>query len=248
MSILDFIFKHKHVDESFEDQEKEVRAWIDACFQKYPEAEKKDLASTGCDTVQGGKGEYGRDLNNPIPVNGPEGELKYLGMLTPMVFFHRLGSVFSAYYNRHLDVYELVSIRSRCWDILYFDMFHPRRSTLAPKSFKLADYHKLFCSVPFVRGTNRYDVTFPHAIPDILKERIGGSLGEKIANKVLPDILGKNFKRPANHYEQALKILKVVDGQTALGGQPIVKTSENTYRVFTTHPHDMKRQDRDSPD
>ncbi len=241
MGIFNFLFSSRHTDESEEEQAREVHAWINGCFEKFPDAGKIRLASNGCDKIQGGKGVYGRCMENPIPVNGPSGELKYLGMLSPVIFFHRLGSLYSTGYGRHLDIYESVSMRSRRWDLLYFDMFHPRRSRVAPSGFKMHDYHKIFCSVSFVRGTNEFDKTFPHAIPDLMRERIGGSLGEKIANKVLPHILGKNFKRPLDHHKQVQSILKTIDGQTSLDGEPVVK-KDNVYQSFSIQAHNEKEQ------
>ena len=97
-------FRHKHIDEPYQDQAKEMQFWIDKFLKQHPEILRIELASEGCDIVNGSAGEFGRNAKNPIPVNAPTGELQYLNMLTPHSLFHRLGSIFSSYFRRHLDI------------------------------------------------------------------------------------------------------------------------------------------------
>lgn len=71
-------------------------------------------AGGGVDTIPGAVGEFGRCLTNPIPVNGPLGELTWLSRLLTVsgakVFFHRLGSIGT------IDLFETVSEDGSMWD------------------------------------------------------------------------------------------------------------------------------------
>src|SRR5262249_40522622 len=66
------------------------------------------LRGVDCDEIAGAVGEFGRDPRNPIPVNGPLGELTYLSSLrtvdSQLIMFHRLGS------TSNVDIYEMVSL------------------------------------------------------------------------------------------------------------------------------------------
>jgi hypothetical protein len=42
----------------------------------------KVKSAVSCDMIPGASGDFGRDLKNPIPVNGPLGEVIYLSSLT----------------------------------------------------------------------------------------------------------------------------------------------------------------------
>jgi len=88
------------------------------------------------DEVPGGSGEFGRDVNNPIPANGPFGEAQYLSSLITEsgvpIAFQRLSA------NGPIDVYETVTFDGRDWDVLYLTKFFPRKSRRAPKGFRFA--------------------------------------------------------------------------------------------------------------
>jgi hypothetical protein len=92
-----------------------------------PEPLRAKLSSgVACDEVEGAIGDFGRAVRNPIPVNGPLGELIYLSNLRTMksqkIMFHRLGSLGG------IDAYEVVSLDGEVWDILFLDLYHPRKS------------------------------------------------------------------------------------------------------------------------
>lgn len=203
MKFINRIFCLGHIDED-----------CDAQLHDIPAPLREGLMSGGCDKLESGHGEFGRCLANPIPANGPNGECKYLSMLKPRVVFHRLGSMISIQLGRVIDLYEVVTLDRTKWDILYFDFHHPRRSRLSPKGFTLRDYHKIFNNSLLALGTNRFDKTFPHGIPAIMKERISGSLGEKSHNKVLPmDLMNKDFRRPKDYLIRVSNIIKTLDTQ-----------------------------------
>lgn len=191
-------FKKRFKDESLDDQKKDIK--------DMPEA----LDGLICDTLPNATGEFGRSLSNPIPVNGPIGEIKYLNRLRTTdggLLFHRLGS------SNTFDIYEVVSQGGKFWDILYFDMYHPCRSTEIPKGYKFSEFHEIFSRTSIAYGTNRFDRNFPFGLSDMIKERIGGILGLKISEKY-KQIIGEKsmFIKPINHIE-CLKRLKV-NGQT----------------------------------
>ena len=90
------------------------------------------LACEDCDQIPGAEGPIGHSFNNPIPVNGQLGTYKYLAKLrislgTPLLF-HRIGSMKSEKTKYLVDVYELVDSSGKHWDLLFIDMYHPRRS------------------------------------------------------------------------------------------------------------------------
>jgi len=89
-----------------------------------------------CDELPGADGEFGRSFTNPIPVNGPIGEILYLSnLMVPdrnHIMFHRIGS------KDEIDVFETVSLDGTKWDILFLHLYHPRKSRLAPRGYSIA--------------------------------------------------------------------------------------------------------------
>ena len=166
------------------------------------------LEGENCDEITGAIGEFGRIPTNPIPVNGPLGEIKYLSRLHikngPGVIFHRLGSVNVPQLNLPVDVFETVSLDGEVWDILYISMYHPRRSTKIPKSYVFSKFDKLLSLLPMGFGTLKCDPNFPFTIDQFI-ERDLDIFGTGITNKRLAEryrefIVDKDkFKRPTDH-------------------------------------------------
>jgi hypothetical protein len=81
-----------------------------------------------------GTGPFGFIETNPIPVNGPIGQLAYLSKLEThsgqRILFHRLGAMGT------VDVFEAVSFNGCEWFILFVEFYHPRRSRLTPDGFR----------------------------------------------------------------------------------------------------------------
>jgi hypothetical protein len=98
----------------------------------------KIQANHECDEVPWAEGEFGFDPSNPIPVNGPIGEIAYLSKLRTIagerLFFHRVGSVANS-----SDKFEAVTFSGSQWFSLYLNMYFPRRSRHAPAGFVLID-------------------------------------------------------------------------------------------------------------
>lgn len=138
------------------------------------------ISGASVDQLANGSGEFGFSSTNPIPCNGSLGEVTYLSRLLygpqkEKVFFHRLGTV-----NRNIDKYELITL-SGVRAIVYLDMYHPRKSRLAPKGFSLQP------DTILIRGINQCLSTFPHnlhqEIMEFTKRSIGFPLADSDAKK-----------------------------------------------------------------
>ncbi len=154
------------------------------------------LGGASCDEVAGATGEFGTRLSNPIPVNGPIGELIYLSNLrvapanTP-IMFHRLGSI------RGIDVFEIVSFDGAAWDFLFFDMYHPRKSHVSPPGYQMAT-GKDRKSMLF--GTNEFVASFPDQLMDAISRTYDRSIGVKMRPKEVHEAIERGrFKRPDAH-------------------------------------------------
>lgn len=193
-------FKKKFKDESFEDQRSDL--------EKFPvELSGKALAGLDCDSLPNASGEFGRCITNPIPVNGPIGEIKYLNRLMTRdggLIVHRLGSC------NELDVYEVVSMGGEIWDILYFDMYHPRRSTITPSNYSFNKFHEIFTRLAIGYSINSFDQDFPFGLSNHIEKNIGGSLGKTFAERYEGVVKDRTkFVRPIDHIER-LKQVKFV--------------------------------------
>jgi hypothetical protein len=160
------------------------------------------LKGENCDQLMGSNGPFGQSMTNPIPVNGWFGTLKYFWRLqTPFnkgLYFHRIGKARSQV-SQTIDVYETVSADRKIWDILYFDMFHPRRSNLAPEGYRLRPYDKVIDSVQFAFGTNTRLANFPHDLPEVLDNNPEMSRFAKVCSK---NISMNDFSKPDYHAEK----------------------------------------------
>ena len=153
----------------------------------------KVITGASVDKLSGATGHFGFDLENPIPVNGAIGELAYLSRLETnqkeQLLFHRIGAV------NMIDVFEAVTYSGSSWYIFFMDFYHPRRSKLAPKGFRIAALPRQFS------GFNKYCPNFPY---DFLEkkesERNSGLLMAYIpSNNILSQIKNQVFKRPEIH-------------------------------------------------
>jgi hypothetical protein len=187
-------FKKKFKDETREEQLADVSNAPDPIRQQI-------VSGEDCDQISGASGEFGKNENNPVPVNGIMGEIKYLNRLRHKgkgFIFHRLKSI-DKIHDGLIDVYEIVSVDGLYWDVLYFDMYHPRRSTLAPGGYSFSDFHPMFSKLAVGFGANEFDKEFPFGIPKMLGEK-HGSFGQALAKKLSGDFLkDKKFNRPVEH-------------------------------------------------
>lgn len=149
-----------------------------------------------CDMIQGAEGEFGRSFKNPIPVNGPIGEVLYLSSLASnngnFIFAHRLGAI------DDIDVFEIVTADGEQWDILFLDLYHPRKSNLLPKGYKFRE--KLFS--PIITATNRTVPVFPDQMREAITEWSKSILGIPLASKEIRLALAeRQFSRPEDFKE-----------------------------------------------
>lgn len=146
------------------------------------------------DNIPNGCGAFGLDKANPIPVNGALGELAYLSRLETVkgerLLFHRVGAI-----NR-IDVFEAVTITGTSWHVLFLDLYHPRRSRLAPEGFRLGEPGQF-------TGFLTYCPNFPYDFVEC-KRSAPGILGfAYIAiSSVAPALEQKLFSRPLAHAAQ----------------------------------------------
>jgi hypothetical protein len=179
-----------------------------------------DVLQGECDTLPGSYGEFGRTPTNPIPVNGPRGEVKYLNRLAygrnPYIFFHRIGSILPVLpLPGNVDVYEIVGPETNGWDLLYFHMYHPRRSTVCPPGYQMKRFHEVFSTIPLGTGTNTWCEIFPYDIPDQL-EWITDEFTAVIVNKVREMVQQyPSLSRPTTH-RQKLEELELVSSNTGV--------------------------------
>lgn len=156
------------------------------------------------------KGDFGTSPNNPIPVAGVKGEIIYLNTLKTKngksLFFHRLGSFTVEHLNNPIDVYEVVSVESDTWTLLYFEMYNSFNSSKVPEGFML-DNESINSSalLPFGLGCSTYVNLFPMTLSLILNHEYKEFNVE--LNSIASSFLSKhNFIREFRHI---LKILSL---------------------------------------
>jgi hypothetical protein len=157
-----------------------------------------------------GTGPFGLVDSNPIPVNGPLGEMSYLSRLETLsgdrLMFHRLGSIDKKDVvgsTTMVDVYEAVSFPGNQWFIFYVDFYHPRRSRALPDGFKFTE------KVPQFTGFNKFCPNFPY---DFAKTKSSeGESGLSFAyipiSRVMDGLENGIYQRPSAH-EAKLKEVK----------------------------------------
>jgi hypothetical protein len=140
-----------------------------------------------------GMGPFGLSEANPIPVNGPVGELAYLSNLETAqgqrLLFHRIGSVGT------IDVFEAVTFSGSEWFIFFVDFYHPRRSRVTPDGFRFSKQANQFS------GFHRFCKNFPYDFAEMKQSGEGSvvSLAYMAIGKVSQQIQNGAFKRPLAH-------------------------------------------------
>jgi hypothetical protein len=136
------------------------------------------LALTAVDQLPGAYGPFGYTQSNPIPVNGPIGEAVYIfrlrGKSDRPFLYQRLGSMDSQEFSRKLDVYELFCSHGGEWIVLFFSMYHLRRSVQCPDGLKFVSWKKH--RTPFgiaaklgAFGSSTRNEDFPFSLPRIIR-------------------------------------------------------------------------------
>ncbi|MGP8267300.1 MAG: hypothetical protein ACLQOQ_15180 [Beijerinckiaceae bacterium] len=176
-----------------------------------PEHYRQALAENpSCDSVPNAFGEFGRTLTNPIPVNGPVGQLVYLSRLETSdgsaIAFHRLGAF------DKVDVFEVVSESGRHWDVLYLSLYFSRKSRHVPSGYRIiTDKGRR----GLIRGTTLHVDGFPKGIYSAALECTKRLIGIPIGDSRLKAIEARNdLVRPRKHVE-ALSQLEFTSQTTA---------------------------------
>ena len=203
------IFKKRFQDETLEEQREDIERLA-------PKGVEEFLMGLSCDELTDATGAFGRSVTNPIPVNGPIGEIKYLNRLKNRYgvgfLFHRLGPIESTVTEKLLDAFEVVSIDGGVWDILYFDMYHPRRTTKTPLGYHLSEYDPSLHRLPAGFGTLHRDPRFPFGISKFIERDYDifgtGIFNKRLALKCDEFLENKNkFVRPTEHKDKVSSIL-----------------------------------------
>lgn len=140
-----------------------------------------------------GSGPFGFTETNPIPVNGPIGQLAYLSRLETQsgqrILFHRLGAIDT------VDVFEAVTFDGSEWFILFVDLYHPRCSRLTPDGFRFTK------DVAQFSGFHKFCENFPYDfVEKKASERESGlSMAYIAISKVSDHIHNRAFNRPLAH-------------------------------------------------
>ena len=140
-----------------------------------------------------GTGPFGFIETNPIPVNGPIGQLAYLSRLETQsgqrILFHRLGAIGT------VDVFEAVSFNGAEWFIFFIDLYHPRRSRLTPDGFRFTK------EVAQFSGFHKFCESFPYDFVDkkASQRESGLSMAYIAISKVSDQIQNRVFNRPLAH-------------------------------------------------
>jgi len=166
------------------------------------------LSGEDCDQLKNAHGAFGRCYDNPIPVNGLLGTYKYLGkIISPggnFVFFHRIGSLISEICPNPVDTYEIVDMEGAYWDLLFIDMYHPRRSNKVPEGFRLKPFDKVFGDIPFAFGVDIFCRNFPYDLPEAIESRNNLSA---FARRVKERVSQGGYNRPKT---QEIKISNIM--------------------------------------
>lgn len=148
-----------------------------------------------------GTGPFGFTETNPIPVNGPIGQLAYLSRLETQsgqrILFHRLGAIDT------VDVFEAVTFNGSEWFILLLDLYHPRRSRLTPDGFRFTK------EVAQFSGFHKYCENFPYDFVEkkASEQESGLSMAYIAISKVTEQIQNRVFNRPLAH-KAKLELMK----------------------------------------
>lgn len=187
--------------------------------------ELSELALEGldCDKLPNHRGEFGKFHRNPILTNGINGTLIYLSKLIiettkTNLFFHKLGSIPNIITQiGTIDIYETVDENGNNWDILFIDMYHPRRSNIAPKKYSFIekiDPYETDRNNSY--GSYNFCNKFPLGLPSLLisDNNPRYAVVEKMLEKLTRERI--ELSRPEEHQKKVdliLSMLKTIDSE-----------------------------------
>ncbi len=176
---------------------------------------KQAAGGLAVDQLPGAQGEFGRNPDNPIPVNGMLGELVYLSMLRTRdtdrrLYYHLLGVGWSEALEQPVSAYETVSADGRMWDILYTSVLHPRKTRLAPDGYVTVDPRELR---GVLYGESRCIENFPQGMDGVIAECMERQLDAPQASlrrELAKGLEGVRFKRPQAHRKKLKQVAQQV--------------------------------------
>jgi len=186
----------RHIHRIIEDEEYQLEL-------VHPAIRELISSAPAYDKRPDGIGPFGLCETNPIPVNGPIGQLAYLSKLVTLsgqrILFHRLGSIDG------VDVFEAVSFDGGEWFVLFVDLYHPRRSRLTPDGFKFNDQVAQFS------GFHNFCDNFPYDFIEKKASERGSALNIAYIpiSHVSDQIKNRAFVRPLAHKAK----LEIVNGR-----------------------------------
>lgn len=204
MGLLSKLFGRNKEDKALQDALALVKKIIDD--EKYqleiidPNLRSMLESRPAFDKDPNGTGPFGFSATNPIPVNGPIGQLAYLSRLETQsgqrILFHRLGAI------APVDVFEAVTFNGNEWFILFLDLYHPRCTRLTPDGFNFTK------QCPQFSGFSNYCENFPYDFVEGKEsERASGlSIAYIPIGKVSEQIHRQLFNRPPEHIARVNKI------------------------------------------
>lgn len=197
-------FKEKIIDESVEKQKEDLS-------RESPAFSSLAINGKDCDSLFNDKVEFGHSINNPIPVNGVSGEIKYINRLRCKcgvgLIYHRVRSVENDKIEGIVDIYETVCVEGKHWDILYLHLYHPRRSSWIPSGYFFSEFHPMLSSIAVGFGTNTFDENFPHGLGHIILSQLGEEWGLPLVKKLEEITKDRNkFIRPKKQTQNLQQI------------------------------------------
>lgn len=184
-----------------------------------PDLAELALVGLDCDELPNARGDFGNFFRNPILTNGTNGTLIYLSKLVVEQYqtgliFHKLGSIRNSLTNiGTIDIYEVMDESAKHWDILFIDMFHPRRSNLTPFGYYFKEYNRDLGDMNNSFGTVQTCDKFPQKI--ITSLIAAGNSRYAMVEKTLKELEDKgiNLNPPEEHQRKVNAIKKILSQQ-----------------------------------
>jgi hypothetical protein len=166
------------------------------------------ISRVNFDVLPNGFGSYGKSFNNPIRVNRSLGTYKYFSKLLSLgdepVYFHRLESLDTGVTDNPIDAYEMATWIGNLCDIIFIDIYHPRRSNLAPKGYKLRSYKdNPLGDVALAFGIDIFCPIFPFDLHSAISMRNNFTA---LARQAQERVSAGSYERPEQHRMNVLSI------------------------------------------
>tara|TARA_R110001592_G_scaffold280946_3_gene548362 strand:+ start:25233 stop:25877 length:645 start_codon:yes stop_codon:yes gene_type:complete len=197
MGFISKLFGGKKEDKALREAFEQIRRILeDEQFQLdmiHPAMKSMIETCPAYDKDPNGTGPFGFSETNPIPVNGPIGQLAYLSKLETAkgerILFHRIGAV------NTIDVFEAVTFSGSEWFILFVDLYHPRRSRMTPEGFRFTQ------EVGQFSGFHKFCTDFPYDFVEMKQSESesGLSMAYIAISKVMQPIQNRAYQRPLAH-------------------------------------------------